>query len=97
MIQSGQSSGLFDYTNFPVQIDEALLPDEVVVPKVNSVLQLAPRLLQHARLDIRLLDAIDDSKVYQVDQNVMPISGWVLPNHLDGSILVFAPGRHRVR
>ncbi|HEU5268310.1 MAG TPA: hypothetical protein VFU36_00190 [Jatrophihabitans sp.] len=91
VIQSGQSSGLFDYTNFPVQIDSALLPDEVVVPKVNSVLQLPPRLLQPARLDIRLLDAIDDTKVYQVDSGVMPISGWVLPNHLDGSILVFAP------
>ena len=91
VIQSGQSSGLFDYTNFPLQIDQALMPDEVVVPKVNSVLQLAPRLLQHARLDIRLLDAVDDTKVYQVDPGVMPISGWVLPNHLDGSILVFAP------
>lgn len=91
VIESDQSSGLFDYTNFPVRIDSALVPDEVLVPKVNSVLQLPPRLLQHARLDIRLLDAIDDTKVYQQDSGVTPISGWVLPNHLDGSILVFAP------
>lgn len=91
VIQPGQSSGLFDYTNFPVRTDPALAPDQVLVPKVNSVLQLPPRLLQHARLDIRLLDAKDDTKVHQQDPGVMPISGWVLPNHLDGSILVFAP------
>lgn len=90
-IESGQSSGLYDYTNFPVRIDPALLPDQSLAPKVTSVLQLPPRLLQHARLDFRLLDAQDDSKVYEVDPDVMPISGWVLPNHLDGSILVFAP------
>ncbi|HEY0037890.1 MAG TPA: hypothetical protein VGB66_14435 [Longimicrobium sp.] len=91
VIQSGQSSGLFDFKNFPVQIDAALAPDEPVVPNVASVLQLPPRLLQHARLDVRLLDAQDDAKVYGTAAGVMPISGWVLPNHLDGSILVFAP------
>lgn len=91
VVQANQSSALHNYTNFPVRIDSALLPDREVVPRVNSVLQLPPRLLQAARLDIRLLDALDDTKVYQVDPQVMPIAGWVLPNHLDGSILVFAP------
>lgn len=91
VVESGQSSGLFDYATFPVRIDPTLLPDEVVVPRVSSVLQLPPRLLQHARLELRLLDAADDTLVYQQDQDVMPISGWVLPNHLDASLLVFAP------
>ncbi|WP_052441578.1 hypothetical protein, partial [Streptacidiphilus anmyonensis] len=91
VIQSGQSSGLFDYADFPVRIDPALAPERALVPKVDSVLQLPPRLLQYARLDVRLLDATDDTLVYEQDPQVMPISGWVLPNHLDNSILVFAP------
>ncbi|MER5465488.1 hypothetical protein ABT010_33325 [Streptomyces sp. NPDC002668] len=91
VIESGSSSGLFDYKNFPLEIDSALVPDETLVPDVASVLQLPPRLLQHARLAVRLLDATDDTKVYGQDPDVMPVSGWVLPNHLDGSVLVFAP------
>jgi hypothetical protein len=91
VIQSGTSSGLFDYRNFPVQRDAALQPDEPLVTNVASVLQLPPRLLQRARLDMRLLAAQDDAKVFEVDPGVVPISGWVLPNHLDGSISLFAP------
>jgi hypothetical protein len=90
MIESGQSSGPFDYRNFPVRIDSALAPDQALPTDIASVLQLPPRLLQPARLDIRLLDAIDDTLVYEQDPDVTPIAGWVLPSHLDGSILVFA-------
>ncbi|MFJ4682438.1 hypothetical protein [Streptomyces sp. NPDC088789] len=90
IIESDPSSGVFDYTNFPLEIDPALTPDRVLVPHVASVLQLPPRLLQHARLDIRLLDSHDD-RVFQRDPDVNPVSGWILPNHLDDSILVFAP------
>jgi hypothetical protein len=91
VIQAGASSGLFDAKNFPMLIDPALLPDRKIAVDVASVVQLPPRLLQGARLDFRLLDAADDSKVVEVDSGVMPIAGWVLPNHLDGSILVYAP------
>lgn len=91
VIESGEASGLFDYRTFPVKIDAALTPDQTLVPEVQSVLQFPPRLLQAARLDIDLLDAVDDALVYGQDAEVQPISGWVIPNHLDASLLVFSP------
>ncbi|MGW1978104.1 hypothetical protein [Streptomyces sp. NPDC001889] len=91
IMESGPSSGVLDETNFPLQLDPHLAPDQVIDPAIASVMQLPPRLLQHARLDIRLLDAHDDQKVYGHDADATPISGWVLPNHLDHSILLFAP------
>jgi hypothetical protein len=90
-VQSNGQSGLFDYTNFPVLIDSAMAPDTKIAVNVASVMQLPPRLLQNARLDMQLLDAIDDTKLFGRDADVMPISGWVLPNHLDSSILIYAP------
>ncbi|HEX3790772.1 MAG TPA: hypothetical protein VHW44_23120, partial [Pseudonocardiaceae bacterium] len=91
VIESGASTGLFDYRNFPLLMDQALVPDARTITTVASVVQLPPRILQHARIDFRLLDGHDDSKLYEVDAGVNPIAGWVLPNHLDGSILVYAP------
>ncbi|MFD9720375.1 hypothetical protein [Streptomyces sp. NPDC059076] len=91
IMESGPSSGVLDETNFPLQLDPHLTPDRVIDADIASVIQLPPRLLQHARLDIRLLDAHDDQKVYGHDGDVTPVSGWILPNHLDHSILLFAP------
>jgi hypothetical protein len=92
VIQSGTTSGLFDYRNFPLLMDDAFVPDaRTTTADVASVVQLPPRLLQHARLDFRLVDSRDDTKVHEIDPDVTPIAGWVLANHLDGSILVHAP------
>ncbi|MEU9336492.1 hypothetical protein AB0D49_25505 [Streptomyces sp. NPDC048290] len=91
IMESGPSSGVLDETNFPVRIDTALTSDRPIDPQIASMIQLPPRVLQHARLDIRLLDAHDTTKVYQRDPDVTPIAGWILPNHLDNSILLYAP------
>ena len=91
VIQSGTNSGLFDMKNFPLVRDPNLDPDVKLNTAINSVAQLPPRLLQHARLDIDLVDGARDSKLYGLDPNVNPVCGWVLPNHLDRSILVYAP------
>ncbi|MFE7129887.1 hypothetical protein ACFVIM_03430 [Streptomyces sp. NPDC057638] len=91
VIESGPYSGVLDETNFPLRLDPALTPDRTIDPVIASVIQLPPRLLQHARLDIRLLDAHDDRKVYGHDPGVTPIAGWILPNHLDRGLLLFAP------
>jgi hypothetical protein len=90
-IQGTHGSGLFDYTNFPLLTDEALKPDRPMVIGVNGVARLPPRLLQHARLDMKLLDASADTKIFGLDPGVLPIAGWVLPDHLDNSILVYGP------
>ncbi|HVV22000.1 MAG TPA: hypothetical protein VHF06_21375 [Pseudonocardiaceae bacterium] len=91
VLESTGSSGLFDYRNFPVLLDDALRPDIPSKSGVQSVAQLRPRLLQHARLDFRLVDAVDDTKVLDVAPGVTPVAGWVLPNHLDRSLLLYAP------
>lgn len=91
VIQSGGDAGLFDDRNFPVHVDAALLPEQRLIPDVASVVELPPRLLQHARLDFRLVDGHDDAKVHELDPGVTPIAGWVLPNHVDRSLLLYAP------
>jgi hypothetical protein len=91
VIQSGRDTALFDDRNFPMRIDDALMPEQRLILDVASVVQLRPRLLQHARLDIRLVDGRDDAKVYEMDPGVTPIAGWVLPNHVDRSLLLYAP------
>ena len=91
VIESQSGSGLFDFETFALQIDSAFEPDEKIATNVASVVQVPPRILQHARLDFRLLDGSNDTKVYGLDSKVVPIGGWVLPNHLDKSILIYAP------
>lgn len=93
VIQSGQQSGLYDKKNFPLIRDEALYPDTQLSINTNiaAVAQLPPRALQFSRLDFDLVDGKEDTKILGVDAGVNPIAGWVLPNHLDNSILIFAP------
>jgi hypothetical protein len=49
----------------------------------------APRIVQPSRLDLRLLDASDDTKELFYAPGVNPVCGWLLPNHLDHSIAVY--------
>ncbi|HEX6938868.1 MAG TPA: hypothetical protein VF158_05610 [Longimicrobiales bacterium] len=91
VIESNGGSGLFDAKNFPLVRDAALLPDRVVHDEIAAVAQLPPRPLQPARLDFRLVDGGNDDRIFGRDADVNPIAGWVLPNHLDGSLLVYAP------
>lgn len=91
VIQSGQQSGLYDMKNFPLVRDPALFPDTQLDPNIKSVAQLPPRALQFSRLDFDLVDGKEDAKVLGADAGVNPVAGWVLPNHLDNSILIYAP------
>lgn len=91
VVLSGKSTGLYDMKNFPVVRDPHLDPDVKLSTQINSVAQLPPRLLQHSRLDFDLVDGFQDSKLYGLDAGVNPVCGWVLPNHLDRSFLIYAP------
>jgi len=51
--------------------------------------QLAPRVAQPMRLDFRLIDALDGKIRSNSSDATSPICGWLLPNHLDNSIMVF--------
>lgn len=57
--------------------------------------QLAPRVAQPMRLDFRFVDAEDDRVRSNSSDATSPICGWLLPNHLDNSLMVFdAAGRN---
>lgn len=90
LIQKGTAAGLSDFSSYPVVIDEALRPTSKVV-SVASVAQFPPRLLQHAKLDFRLRDGVNTRHPSDRSGTVNPIAGWVLCNHVNHSLLLFAP------
>lgn len=86
-----QSGGLHDYRNFPLTVDTALAVGTSLTPAIASVAQLPPRPLQPARLDFDLMDARTGTRVVGTAADPSPISGWILPNHLDHSLLLYDP------
>jgi hypothetical protein len=53
----------------------------------NRVL-LSPRLVQPCRIDFRWLDA-NDTNNQVTDAETTPICGWILPNNLNGSLMIY--------
>ncbi|MGW4793333.1 hypothetical protein ACWEPC_13120, partial [Nonomuraea sp. NPDC004297] len=86
-----ESGGLHDYRNFPLVVDNSLTADTSLTPTIASVAQLPPRPLQPARLDFDLLDAQNGTRIVRTAADPNPIGGWVLPNHLDHSLLLYDP------
>ena len=70
-------------------------PDPPESPKKNDpFVQLPPRLSQAARVQLRFLQADCDAVASNSSDLTSPICGWVMPNHLDDSLMVFdAAGR----
>jgi len=89
VILPGSDSGLYNADNFPLIVDPALAPTATLDPRVAAPAQLPPRLSQPARLDFTPLDAATGT-----DSTLMaaanPIGGWVLPDHLDRALLLYA-------
>jgi IPT/TIG domain len=62
----------------------------IVAKGATSVIQLSPALLQPARLDFDLVSASSDLIVVgPANPGADPICGWVLPNHLDASLMAY--------
>jgi hypothetical protein len=55
----------------------------------TRLVKQAPRIVQPARLDLRMLDAFNDTKEIGLAASANPICGWFLPNHLDHAIAVY--------
>jgi hypothetical protein len=66
-----------------------ILDADLVTATDPQLAELKPRLSQFCRLDLDLLSAVDDTRVLGVQTGVNPICGWVIPNHLDRSLLVY--------
>ena len=90
VIEPGTDAGLYQAQNFPADIDPALAPDHSLTPSVASVVQLPPRLTQGARLDLALLDAATSVPLGRAGAAANPVGGWILANHLDASLLLYA-------
>ncbi|MEM7014106.1 MAG: hypothetical protein AAF585_21815, partial [Verrucomicrobiota bacterium] len=50
---------------------------------------LPPRITQPARVNFRWLSAADDSQEANAHPFTSPVCGWILPNHLDGSLMIY--------
>ncbi|WP_194906413.1 hypothetical protein [Catenulispora rubra] len=90
IILPGTQSGLYDPDNFPLIVDPALAPTATLDPRAAAPAQLPPRLLQPARLDFTLLDAATGADSV-LTSAADPVGGWILPNHLDRALLLYAP------
>jgi hypothetical protein len=86
-----QYGGLHDYRGFPLVIDDALATGDSLTPDIAAVAQLPPRPLQPARLDFDLLDGRAGTRVVRTAADPSPVAGWILPNHLDRSLLLYEP------
>lgn len=51
--------------------------------------QMPPRLAQHAKVSLSMLQSDDDTIKSNSSDLTSPICGWVMPNHLDNSLMVF--------
>lgn len=58
----------------------------------HGAFQLSPCLIQSARLDLRFLANDNSGQDILISDNPNPVCGWLLPNHLDGSIAVYDAG-----
>ena len=64
-------------------------PQVIPSPAPDSVMQLTPALLQSGRLDFDLVSATNDKDPIRLTPTADPVSGWVLPNHLDASLMAY--------
>jgi hypothetical protein len=75
----------------PIRATSLVTPEPSSDSTANrAYLQLPPRLSQPARLELRLLQADAADRVASTSADATaPLCGWVMPNHLDDSLMVF--------
>jgi YVTN family beta-propeller protein len=73
----------------PTAIDPSPGQGESTDP-TQRMMQLTPRLIQDSQLSFRLLS--NDGQNHEIDQMVgaNPVCGWMVPNHLDRSLALYA-------
>lgn len=63
--------------------------DNLTPTETDKDVELPPRLVQPARLDLNWLSATDDTMEMNSHPATTPVCGWVLSNHLDNSLMVY--------
>lgn len=75
-----------------VGLQNLLIAKPIVPPaslELNGYFALPPRLAQPARLSFRWLSAEADLMEMNSHPATSPVCGWLLPNYLDGTLMVF--------
>jgi hypothetical protein len=68
--------------------DEQIIKPEAMKTKQPNRVLLSPRLVQPCRINFRWLDA-NDTNNQVTDAETTPICGWILPNNLNGSLMIY--------
>lgn len=91
----GQAAEIVNSSNdqsFAPILAPGVTPSQTVLPVGKQrFVQIAPRMQQPARLAFDMVDSGDDTAVEGYVEAVNPIIAWVLPNHLDAGLSIFAP------
>ncbi|HVB41894.1 MAG TPA: hypothetical protein VNF47_04210 [Streptosporangiaceae bacterium] len=92
VLQVVGGTGTTDPQNFAPARDAALVPDKPVITRNPArLIEVRPRLMQHSRLDVTLVDAVHDDLPVIPGGPANPVIAWLLPNHLDRGLLLYAP------
>lgn len=92
VLQVVGGAGLTDPQNFAPVREPALTPTRPAITRnPQRLIEVPPRVMQGARLEFLLVDVRDDTRVVGTSAGANPVGGWVLPNHLDRSLLLYAP------
>lgn len=75
---------------FAPVVAEGMQPGKTVVPnEPYRFVQLTPSVLQPNRLNFDYVSSTNDDNVIDLHADVNPVCAWILPNHLDNSLLCF--------
>jgi hypothetical protein len=68
---------------------DIITTEPMTIPDVPDLVALPPRIVQPARLNFRWLAANQDEREANDHPATTPICGWVLPNDLDNSLMLY--------
>lgn len=86
----GRIYQVIDQTTDPEHLPPIYASQWMTATNAPNAFNLPPRITQPARLHFRWL-AADGSDVFaSTHPDTMPICGWVIPNRLDGSLMIYA-------
>lgn len=75
-----------------IALDNIVASDTLAVGSRSNSIALPPRIVQPARLNFRWLAADDDHQEMNDHPATTPVCGWVLPNNLDGNLMIYDGG-----
>jgi hypothetical protein len=72
-----------------LDLNRVVVTEYLTTPEGTDLMLLPPRLVQPARLSFRWLAADGEPREAHNHEGGSPICGWVLPNNLDSSLMVY--------